>query len=448
MSKCSLLIHTHSTVAEAAIYMNIGLHNNSVNLEDAERISPEDFETIARRMLVDVMPLYSESMQFVTASRIERTRMSNASIVRSEVGRKCRTNAIVYLAQKTHSTYGRDSYANLLRSLELLHKNYLSNATHMDNTDVFIFHTGDFFETDLAAIEAQLGPHAHGAVRFVDLTNSPYWSRPFFNRNDDPESWYAYPLFKEGYRRMMHWYAVDIWNFFAHWNEMAHCNYRYLFRLDEDSFIHSPIRYDVFKLFEEKQYAYGFRMCAYEMKVAQRMWTWWRKQNPAFAPYRELDLQQCGFYNNLFVADLQFFRSDKVQRFLQFIDRQGHIYRRRLGDLMIHTMAVIAYAPPERIHRFLDFTYEHGTLNESNGCLVWGGIQAGYDDSNATATLGDYYQSRMIDRGCPCNASLLQEPDLSPTYAHVLQERREKVSLHTIVAGSVELPAGKGLLSG
>jgi hypothetical protein len=115
---------------------------------------------------------------------------------------------------------------------------------------------------------------------------------------------------------------------------------------------------------------------------------------------------------------------------------------------MIHTMAVIGFAPPERIHRFLDFTYEHGTLNQTNGCLIWGGIQAGYADVNASVTLNRFYQSSMIDQKCPGNATYLHEPDLSPTYAHIPTELKGKVALQTIVAGRVELPAGKGILSG
>ncbi|GKY97725.1 hypothetical protein MPSEU_000730700 [Mayamaea pseudoterrestris] len=448
LSQCSLLLHSYSTVSEAAIYLNIDLHNSSINLEDPDHLTSTEFEVFSRQMIGTIMP--DTLMQPADPTAILNTaitRVMNASIVYAGE-RKCRNNAIVYLAQKTHSTYGRDSYSILLRSLDLLYENYLMNATHMENADVFIFHTEDFVETDLTTIEKRLGPHARGAVRLVNLRDSPYWARPASNRNDDPNSWYAYPLFKEGYRRMMHWYAIDIWKFFADLNDMSTCNYRYIFRLDEDSFIHSPIQYDIFKLFESNRYVYGYRMCAYEMKVAQRMWTWWKRQNPSFAPYRELDLHQCGFYNNMFVADLEFFRNVKVQRFLQFIDRQGHIYRRRLGDLMIHTMAVIAYAPPGRIHRFLDFTYEHGTLNETDGCLIWGGIQAGYADPNATATLGHYYETRLVERGCPCNATYLQEPDLSPTYAHVPRELQGTISLQTIVAGQVEVPTGKGILSG
>jgi hypothetical protein len=449
MSKCSLLVHTFSTVAEAAIYLNPGLVDHSVNLEEPGHLSAKDFELmakgiVARYALPDVWITPPSS----TGREVQSTTMQNATIVRRVVGRECRTNAIVYLAQKKHSTYGRDSYSILLRSLGYLHDNYLSNPSHMNNTDVFVFHTNEFEEPDLDVIQDKLGPNSRGAVHLINLAGSPYWARPTHHRNDDPKSWYAFNLFGEGYRRMMHWYAIDIWNFFADWNELSGCNYKFIFRLDEDSFILSPIQYDIFNFFESNQYVYGYRMCAYEMQVIQRMWKMWKKRSPTFVPQRDIDLKMCGFYNNMFVADLRFFRSNQVQPFLRFIDKQGQIYRRRLGDLMIHTMAVLAFAPAERIHRFLDFTYEHGTLNETNGCLIWGGIQAGYADPNASATMLDFYRTTMLDRGCSGNATFLTYPDLSPTYSHLTSELKRKISLQTIVAGRVELPAGKNILSG
>jgi len=111
-------------------------------------------------------------------------------------------------------------------------------------------------------------------------------------------------------------------------------------------------------------------------------------------------------------------------------------------------MAVYWFAPKERIHRFLDFTYEHGTFNETSGCLLWCGIQAGYDDSNATDTLSNFNKSLVLDRGCSVNAFILSAVDLSPTYSHLPSKLEGEVSLLTITAGAVEFPSGKGSLSG
>ena len=464
LSKCSILVHGYSTVSEAAIYINPSLHNNSVNLEDQHvRLTPKGLEMLTRYIHGIDKTLHSPPKEDTTqALHLEAPTLVHRDpvifrqpgIIRST----CRTNAIIYLAQKVHSTYGRDSYGKLLRSLDLLYKNYLSINDHMNNTDIFIFHTGDFNQSDVSILEEHLGiatntPESSssyiGIVHLIDISGTTFWTRPNSNLNDDPtKDWYAYPLFSEGYRRMMHFFAIDIWDFFVQYNEQHHCKYRYLMRLDEDSYVHSPIAYDIFDQMRTKQYVYGYRMCAYEMKVTQRMSTMWRKRYPKFIPKREFSLDTCGFYNNFFVADLLFFQSPAVVQFLRFIDKQGHIYRRRLGDLMIHTMAVYWFAPQQHIHRFLDFTYEHGTFNETNGCLLWGGIQAGYNDPNAWKTISNFNKTIGIERRCDVNSSILTQVDLSPSYNHLPGSTDKDVLLLTITAGNVELPGGKGVLSG
>lgn len=218
-------------------------------------------------------------------------------------------------------------------------------------------------------------------------------------------------------------------------------------RFDEDSFLHSPIRYDIFDFMKSNDYFYGFRLCAYEMQVTQRIWKLWRSSPNSPAPIRNIDLEMCGIYNNFFVAKVSFFQSEQVQKFLHFVDRQGLIYRRRLGDLMIHSMAVYAFSPPEKIHRFLDFTYEHATVDKKTGCVVWGGIQAGYDDPDAERNVDTFLQEKVFSKKCYANATTMHIQDLSPTYSHVPDRVAGPISLKTVMAGKVELP-NKGILSG
>ena len=47
MSKCQILLHSFSTVAEVVIYLNPTLHNRSVNLEDSHRMDATRFEQFA-----------------------------------------------------------------------------------------------------------------------------------------------------------------------------------------------------------------------------------------------------------------------------------------------------------------------------------------------------------------------------------------------------------------
>ena len=449
MSKCQLMLHSYSTVPEAVIYLNPSLHNNSVNLEQTSRMSPASFGGIARKVVAGSgRKITSPNLPKEQPKNVKTESINNATILRLDTKRTCRSNAVVWLAQKTHSSYQRNSYGHLVRSIELLRKNYISIHNHSENLDIFIFHTSDFNVEDLREIESQFESSRPGILRIVDLAGSSYWRRPRNLEGENPEKWNAYPLFSEGYRRMIHFFAIDIWQFFWDYAQQTGCKYRYIMRLDEDSYIHSPIEYDIFDLMEKEQYVYGFRMCSYEMHIIRNIWQLFRRNNRVFTPQRDIDYSMCGFYNNFFVAKIEFFMSEGVQKFLRFVDRRGSIYRRRLGDLLIHSTAVFAFANQSSIHRFLDFTYEHGTINSTSQCLLWGGIQAGYNDPHGMETVGDYYERALLNPNCHANAQMIFEHDLSPTYQHGIRPSyRGELSLQTVTAGLVELP-DKGVLSG
>ena len=199
MSKCKLILHGHSTLSEAAIYLNPELHENSINWEDPDHLSVQHFERLARKVLGTTNEAPVPLLNDIDPIDI----VVNATIVKGDDTRPCRENAIIYLAQKKHSTYDRDSYGILLRSMELLEKNYLSIDNHRDNTDVIIFHTADFILSDLDAFEDRYGKEFRNSVHLVDLNGTKYWKRPQWHKNDNPLEWYAFPLFSEGYRRMM-----------------------------------------------------------------------------------------------------------------------------------------------------------------------------------------------------------------------------------------------------
>lgn len=488
MSKCQLLLHGNSAVSEAAIYLNPSLHYHSVNWEDPDKMSPNEFEILARKVLGTSSTDHITNIEHIHATSndppqqqqqqqqepdfdgmiIKGNKNNNATTL-SITSSTCKRNAIVYLAQKRHSTYGRDSYGMLLKSLDLLNKNYLSiNDNHRKNTDIIIFHTSDFNETDLDVMETKFGTEFRDMVQFVNLAGTKYWKRPHWHIDDNPFDWYAYPLFSEGYRQMMHWFAIDIWQYFAdlanHYDKNNNdnsnqqeqqssqggisCHYEYIMRFDEDSLIHSSIQYNIFDFMKKNDYYYGYRLCSYEMQVTQRIWKLWTKSKNSPKPKRTIELEMCGVYNNFFVAKIDFFHMPQVRKFLHFVDRQGMIYRRRLGDLMIHSMTIYAFASEMNIHRFLDFTYEHSTEDKNSGCVVWGGIQAGYNDLKAETTLNNYYQEKVsMKPSCHLNVTHLTYMDLSPTYSHLPIKVQGNVSLKTIMAGRVETP-GKGILSG
>ena len=416
--------------------------------------------------------------------------------VRSRGAQACRApNAIVLLAQKKHSTYQRDSLGLLVQTLDLLRDNYLkAGKDHSSNTDIFLFHNGDFDDNDLVFLEDRLllpidGQEQQqqvGILRMVNLHNTVYWSLPESLKHDHQESWKGSDIYPIGYRHMCRWFGKAVWHFFQDWNHHYQENpgsndvcqpYRYIARLDEDSFLLSPIHYDIFDHMAAHNYLYGYRMCAYEVEeTLPKMWfKKWRKSLIASSdnstnnqPQRQALLQismsnnnsttesqsplLCGLYTNFFVADLEFFGTPEVIKFLREIDRRGLYYRKRFGDLLVHTLAVYAFAPAGQVHRFLDFTYQHATMDyfkdREKECISWGSIQAGYNDPEGEQKVDQFYQTHVLDKDCPtANLTYLYKDDLSPLHAHIpdaIRQQHEqqggKFKLKTVYAGKVELP--------
>ncbi len=394
---------------------------------------------------------------------------SNAINNRNQL--QCHRNAILYMVQKgKHSSYKRNSTALFLKSLDLLYQNYLSIGHHVDNVDVLIFHSGDYTMDDLRFIDQRYNHTVH--FKLIDLNNTDYWVVPTFVQHDNISQWGAYPEFRVGYRHMIRWYALRLYDFVRDYAELKSssdgCSYKYLMRMDEDSFLHSPIAYDLFDFMQANNYSYAFRMCAYEMEMD--VWEDYvdhvnycgvsLPQGIPFRPHMSNDL--CGFYNNFFIVDVSFMLQPDVQHFLQWTDATGIMYRERYNDLQIQTIAVYAFLPPQRIHRFLDWTYEHMTYAQSEfglSCPHWGSIQAGYLDPNVESTFLRFeIESKMNRRKCPAirKRKVFRESDMSPTYSHLPPTSwfndtfgmpRHEFEWKTFAAGSVEGP-DKGILSG
>lgn len=369
---------------------------------------------------------------------------------------QCRENAVTYLVKKhVDKATGQTTYGNLLKSLDLLHENYL-NQFH-DNTNVFLFHSGDFDVDDLQQLEFRYPATAKGSIQLVNLANSEFWELPWNLRKEDPSKWSG--LFGMDERHSVRWNAVKVWDYFDQVNKQQGCSYRYIMRLNPDSFIYSPIKYDLFEHMKTNDFQYGYRMCSYELPAAQMVWRDFEQASlrpggvTSLEPnFRSWDTRDCSFYNNFYVADLQLFLSRNVQTFLRFVDEGGYMYRHRVNDAVIHTSVVYAYTPAHRIHRFLDFTYEHFVKYRKTRCPKFGALQAGYNDPNAIQTISEWKHIFLDKRDCPVKEGetmiqTLQSGDLSPVYAHMSSQQRRQLSLLSITAGRVD-SIGKGKRSG
>ena len=129
---------------------------------------------------------------------------------------------------------------------------------------------------------------------------------------------------------------------------------RYVWRLDDDSFILRPVRYDVFRLMADRQIRYGYAMIGPECAPCiEGLW-------PAADRYVDEHCLRQRFqwprdkvyHNNFEVSDLELWRSREYRNFFDYIDRLGGIFYTRWGDHAIKTIAVTLFVLQNETHHF------------------------------------------------------------------------------------------------
>lgn len=348
--------------------------------------------------------------------------------------------AIVYLAQnqKVDPQYGRDSATMLRKSLDLLFLNYNDQFHH----DVLVFHEGDFSPADQEDIIA-----GRNEIRFVE---TQFEVPSFLPKDEIPERWFDGEVnyFGMGHRHMIRFFGLQIFDI------LHELGYDWFFRFDDDSYLHSPIHYDLFKFMEDRNLEYGYRVdvqepanCSWgfgeavyayiksEHITPTTFFDHWQPQGAArasfhgkslinmlqravrhpiqsarklvrllrrrsthdscsLAAFPEYDLW--GYYNNFFITNVNFWRSPEVQRFLHQMDRLGGGYKYRWNDLIMQSAVVQIFLPQSKVHKFEDWTYEHATIIK--GKLEYGGIFAGKEDKELLA-VKEFISQHGIDHG-------------------------------------------------
>ncbi|KAL7517825.1 hypothetical protein ACHAWX_002713 [Stephanocyclus meneghinianus] len=353
-------------------------------------------------------------LQIVVFHHSIKARSSDASLNKNKIskviqnkvqGHKNTTDVIVYLAQfKHHSTYGvqYDAHQNVItglsklnKSLDLLYTNYVQ---HFPTCHVLIFH--DLIDAPTAETKLMLSKN-RPQLQFRQL-DGKWWELPYGLKSQDRYKWKR-SSFSIGYRHMMRWFAILIWEYLA-----SH-GYTHVMRMDDDSYLHSQIKYNLFDYMRNNQKRYGFRMPVVEdSNVPYEMVNSFLNQHPhiitspdLIASYKQN--REIAFYNNWFIADILFFLSPPASLLLDVIDKSNIIYTNRTGDLAIHSTVVRLFLHPEQIEYFRDFTYEHMTLcarEECRGCPQNGGDSRGigaHSDEEWFHVVGKHIAERFID---------------------------------------------------
>ena len=291
-------------------------------------------------------------------------------------------DAVVILGQVRHSSYDATHSSSLHPILRSLNHFY----SRVSEADVLIWHEGDIYNRHMPK-KLSFTPHlcnlwltrgAWGLPQDLDISHNQL-------RNEH---------FSMGYRFMIRFYSVTIWN------TLASLGYKWVTRFDDDSQIYSHIDYNLFDFMRDSGFQYGFRSYSEECKDGG-----FEHFVDSYVKRNKIDMQnrrycdflgKFGFYNNFYITNISWWLNTlEVKNMMAQFDKSGLIFSRRTNDLVFQTAAVKLFLPTELRHHFVDFSYSHHTVQQ--GRIAWGGIEIGSNDQNSNETLSNYLSTYHVN---------------------------------------------------
>ncbi|CAH1785755.1 unnamed protein product [Owenia fusiformis] len=135
----------------------------------------------------------------------------------------------------------------------------------------------------------------------------------------------------------------------------------YYWRLDDDSEVAAPIKFDIFKYMKENKLQYGYQIQTYDNGYCSGTFSEaikkYKRMNH-ITPSFELETLRI-YFTNFEVASFEFWHSKNYTNFIEYIDQLGGIYYERWSDAAIKSQALSMFMPENKIHQFIDVPYRH-----------------------------------------------------------------------------------------
>jgi len=170
-------------------------------------------------------------------------------------------------------------------------------------------------------------------------------------------------------------------------------DYRWYWRIEPDVKFFCDLTYDPFAEMARRGKTYGWTMALWEMPdtvpglfratadyreaaaiapsalwkamVTAELTPWPLRRLWSLMPLRDSSgdrWNQCHFWSNFEIADLDWFRSATYQSFYRHLLGKGGFYHERWGDAPVHSLAIAMLLDPRRVHHFEDIGYQHDDL--------------------------------------------------------------------------------------
>jgi hypothetical protein len=262
-------------------------------------------------------------------------------------------NAIAYLLNNKQK-----DIVSFRKSIQLLINNYCKN----NPVDIICFYEEDFPLSEIDNIKILTSGYM---IKFCPVTFSvPNYSNDiasqiakYYPHPDNPLSSSGFSI---GYRHMCRFFAGEIFH------NLFLSQYRYICRLDTDSYILEPISYNIFDRLQQNNAIYGYINIQHDHPgVIKNLWEESAKYFKAlgkdhiFKNENILQHKNRMFYTNFEVYDMEWFRGEEYQNYFRYIDKLGGIYTNRWGDAPIRYIALKSLVEEDKLYFYHDIRYFH-----------------------------------------------------------------------------------------
>jgi len=267
-------------------------------------------------------------------------------------------NCIVYLLRSS-----QEDIDMINKSLSLLETNLLN---YTKNYDVIIFH-----ENNLGDLKNKIHNNINLIFNEINI-EQPVYSETINNlipeffphptHGNGPIA-YGHPGFTIGYRNMCRFFSGK----FHELNILS--NYEYYLRLDTDSYILTPLNYDIFEFAKQHDLIYGYCEPAVQIdnpKVVEGLKEFTKNYIEVNNINTYMDIESIPegkmFYTNFELGKINWFIDSNYMKYFNAIEDSGNIYIKRWGDAPIKYLGVNLFCPKNKIIPIKGFTYQHGAI--------------------------------------------------------------------------------------
>ncbi|KAI5850217.1 nucleotide-diphospho-sugar transferase [Morchella snyderi] len=163
------------------------------------------------------------------------------------------------------------------------------------------------------------------------------------------------------------------------WRHEALKKYDWYWRVEPSTSFYCDMNYDPFTFMRENNKKYSFVISLPEYReTIETLWSTtqeFAKLHPKYIAkdnslgfitdddaskgIEGTDYNNCHFWSNFEIADLNFWRGEAYTKYFDYLDKKGGFYYERWGDAPVHSVAAALFLPKDQIHFFSDVGYNH-----------------------------------------------------------------------------------------